>query len=751
VLLSISVSIRFVAALGLQSPWIAPDEMAYGLLGRAFWTTGHMRLLDGTSPFYGLYPILAGLPLAVFGAATGLTVLKAFQVLLVSSTVVIVYFWARRLAGSWWAFGAAAMTAALPAFAYSGLIMKEAAFLPAATLSLWLLFRALAEPSIGNQALALAGMVVAVAMRLQGIVLLPTLVVSVCLMAWFSRDARIFRRFVPTLALLGALTLLWTVFSFAEPGGFLGRFGNVTSDTPVTAHGLYALLRHGYAFAPLLSWTLRQAGDVFLLVIGVPLISALILALGAARGREREPDTRALLAVTLAYGTLLVIQAGAFASRFAGLLAERQTISIAPPLFVAFAVWLGRGMPRPQPTTWIVALVGATPAFFLPVRKVVTTFVVPDAFTTIPFFDLMQRTSAGTLQVVWLLAVAAAVVLTVLVPRRAAPALAALVVAALVTASAIAQSTIDTRAHSDRTDFFGTSSPQWIDHAAHGPVAYLDDDPLWNGAWHFAFWNEKLRAVVRLGGPAFGAVPVNQQVDGSLIVPGGLLRERLILTRRNVTLVGRRVKEISQGPDEPGLVLWRTPSSPTISTWTQGLRGNVLFSNPVTVTVYDCRGRLELRLLSKQGPATVTLSVNGLRSVTAAIPAGVLLRGWIPAPPDAGECVYNISPHGLVLSAGIAFKREPPTAGTGSNGAHPSATRFVRQAAIALHPQNIAYCVGGAFHVLPAGTQKDATPAIFVSGRGLTCDHPPAGYVHTGFASPELGVPAHTYPLYSPP
>jgi hypothetical protein len=70
-------------------------------------------------------------------------------------------------------------------------------------------------------------------------------------------------------------------------------------------------------------------------------------------------------------------------------------------------------------------------------------------------------------------------------------------------------------------------------------------------------------------------------------------------------------------------------------------------------------------------------------------------------------------------------------------------------------PPNIGWCTGGAFHPIrvglyPAGALTGATKAIYVKGQGITCSQPPAGYTHRGFASPDLGVPANTYPYYAP-
>src|SRR5262249_59063661 len=108
-------------------------------------------------------------------------------------------------------------------------------------------------------------------------------------------------------------------------------------------------------------WIVWHAADLFLLVAGVPLLALAVLAVDAARGRERDPAVLALLALATSYTVWSVVQVGLFASRFAGVLSERNLITVAPPLFLAFALWLQRGAPRPQPATVIASLAGAPP------------------------------------------------------------------------------------------------------------------------------------------------------------------------------------------------------------------------------------------------------------------------------------------------------------------------------------------------------------------------------------------------------
>jgi hypothetical protein len=71
-LVLLSTAFRAWAAVEVPVPWIAPDEMVYGMLGRSLWLHGSLAILGGPTPYYSLLtPLLAGLPLAAFGLGTG--------------------------------------------------------------------------------------------------------------------------------------------------------------------------------------------------------------------------------------------------------------------------------------------------------------------------------------------------------------------------------------------------------------------------------------------------------------------------------------------------------------------------------------------------------------------------------------------------------------------------------------------------------------------------------------------------------
>ena len=652
-----SAAVHFAAVRSFAAPWIAPDEMVYGLIGRSFWETGRFTLLGSDAPFYGLYPVLAGLPPAVFGTSTGIGVLQALQALLASSAAAIVFAWARPAAGAGWALVAAVLATLVPALVYAGLLMTESAFLAATTLALWFLARALERPTRARQLVLVASIVLAISVRLQGVVLVPVLLTSIGLAAWFARDARLVLRFAPLLLAIGALALIWI-------GLHLLRTGSLTA--PLGAYGVAA--SNGYDVPGAARWIFRHAGDLFLLVIGVPLIATLLLAYQAARGREHDAGVRALVAVTLSASAWFTVQVGVFASRYVGHLAERDLIAAVPPLLVCFVVWLSRGMPRPQPATSIVAVIVGVTALLLPVRALVTPTAAPDAFMTIPLSRILDRTSPGTLEAVWLGLATAMILLAVLLPRRAAIVLPVLIGAALAATSVLTVQEVGKRSRFDRASFFGTASESWVDRSARGPVTYLyDGDAFWNAVWKTLYWNERINSIAKLPDTTLAGLPattVSPRFDGRLFDTGGHpMPGREVVASSAFTFVGTPIADARQYyVNQEGLRLWRLTGPPQLSTWTTGLRPNGDIVQLVRVSVYACGpGRLELTLIGKQG-TPLDIDIDGAPTLRVQPPPGGLWQGSVPAPSYADghtRCIYELHSNGLVGSTRIEFVRDP--------------------------------------------------------------------------------------------
>lgn len=753
VLVLASTIVRFAVSLHLSTPWLAPDEMIYALLGRSFWETGEMHVY-GTSPFYGFYPIVAGLPLAALGQAAGLTALKALQAVFVSLTPVVIFWWARRMVSDWWAVVAALMTAAMPAFAYSGLILTDAALLPLATLALALCARSLVTPSWKNQLLAAGAVTAAIATRLQSLGLLPAIAIAVVLMAIFERDVRLLRRFLPLAAALalGLLVLALARRSVQSGGSSLGAYQSVAGA--------------GYSISDVSRWSFRETGDVFMLVLGVPLF-ALFALVAARRELRRDRHVDALLAATIGYAVVTVVQVGAFVSRYKGGLDERYVIAIAPPMFVALVVWLTRGMPRPQPATAIGFFILSVPAVLLPVRQLVSPVGGNDSFMTVPLLDLAKWTSTTTMVYTWSLGAAATVLVVLFVPRRYARALAGLMIAGLLACSVLVQQFIDEQAHLDRVAFFGSASTSWVDRHVNEPVTYLDNgDPNWNGVWQQLYWNKRIDDVNLLAQSAMHpeGIPVRARRDGQLMQRNGKpFQGRLIVSSSHVTLVGKVVTRITRGRGEPDLVLWRVHGSPRLFSRTAGvlLAGEVV--QPVKVTVYACRaGALALGLRAgSDGTRIVKISVNRLRPALVQIVPGKVRQLWVSAPPNADgrkRCVFTIAPDRPITSYRIVYQTGASVVPRGVEHHEFGAgtVELAMNGRVKEWPPRVGYCFHGAFlNLLQGQPQRDpawrgATLAHYIAGEGLTCSPPPAGYVAHGFATAALGVLPGIYRFYGP-
>jgi Dolichyl-phosphate-mannose-protein mannosyltransferase len=649
-LVAASAAIHAVLSYGIDAPWIAPDEEIYGLLGRSLVETGHATLLGSSAPFYGfVYPAFVGVPLSLLGRANGIHALQLVQPLIMSATGFVAYGWARRLVSPRLALLAATLTLAIPAFAYTGLLMTEVAFYPLATLALLAVARALEEPVLERQALAVTAILIASLTRIQGLVLVPALVTSVVLFALFERSTLLLRRFALTLALLSAAALTLVIVHLAGGGG--DAFGAYTTAA-----------QSSYSFWPALKWVVWHAGDAFLLVAGVPLLAGLALAADAARGAERSRGVRALVATGVSYGAWTVVQVGIFSSHYAGLLLERNLITLAPPLFVAFVVWLSRGAPRPRPL--LLAAVPLVPVVLVPARVLTDPAAAVDAFTALPLAHLDGWTSAGLTRAVWICGAAAVVALAVALPRRRASALAVVVVSVLLGASAVAHADVHDSAARLRDQLFGTAPVDWVDRSADGDVAYVfGGSQYWNAVWAHAFSNTRIAQVLVLPEPIPDSLPphttISPRFDGILHTEeGATVDTPYALASDRYTFAGTPVSSISPQTDIGRLTLWRVSAPLQLRTIRDGFLPNGDIVGKAVVDVFACGpGQLQLTLLGKQG-TPVTLRVDGNDVKTIAPPPGSVAHEFIPAPPTADgttHCRFELDSKGLLGSTVVQF------------------------------------------------------------------------------------------------
>ncbi|MBA3244379.1 MAG: glycosyltransferase family 39 protein [Actinobacteria bacterium] len=640
-----STVLRTLAARGVGSPWIAPDEIVYALLGRSLWADGELSILGGETGFYSLlYPALVGLPLSLADAETGHAILHVLQALVVSCTAIPVYLWGRRLMRAPYALAAAALTLALPVLGYSALVMSEVLFLPVATLALWSLARALERPTAGRQALLALAVTAAVATRLQAVVFVPVVLTAVLVKAALDRDRFLLRRFAPALGAIVAATIVLAVLAGSGAFGAYAAAGEGSYDPGAAAR-----------------FVAYHAAGVILISGIVPTLALLLLWLTTVRAPDTPRALRAFLAVTFAYIPWLVLEVGVFASREIGHLASRDLATAAPLTLLGFAIWLDRGAPRPQPLSSIVALVAAGGLLLLPIRRLAEIDTIHDTFELIPLSEL----AAGSRELYFALAVAAATALVVLLPRRLAGLLVPVVLATLAFTSVVAAREAALQSGQRETALLG-GTPSWVDEAELDGVVYLyAGEPRWTVVWQHLYWNRSIDEVWTLAGSSVPGPlpqqPVFPRPDGRLATASEPAEAPAVIAPTSVTLVGDRVAEIrQQGLLAAGLVLWRPESPVRVAEVTTGVLANGDIVEPATMRVFDCTdGRLETTLLGKSGEP-VSLRLDGITRRVVEIPSGGIWRGVLETEPYASEdgvCEFGIASAGLLGSTRLEFVR----------------------------------------------------------------------------------------------
>lgn len=649
---------RFALSRGVAAPWIAPDEQLYGLLGRSLVAGDGLRVLGDSVPYYSvLYPLLVGLPFLWSDVAGGVTGVQALQALLMSATAVPAYLWARPVAGPRWALVAGGLCVLIPGLTYSGLLMSEALYYPVGTLAAWALAICLRRPTLARQAFLLAGVGLGLATRLQAVGFGAAIVVALALLAVAERSAAPFRRMLPTLSVLGLVAVAWvgSRIALGGAGQLLGAYA------PLAGAGEYSV----GDVAQSLAW---QMGALSLLTIGIPLVALCLLTWGALRGRETDPHVRALVATAVAYTAVTMIEVGAFASRFVEHVTERQLLSVAPPVFVAFAVWLSRGLPRPQPSTSLVTLAVAASTLLLPLDRVTVPAVFADAPSMIPLERLSHHLAESLLEAVYSGVAALVLFLAVLLPRRAAPAIAGAVALALGAGSLVASLEIRDRSQTERVRTFAGLPRDWVDRSGTREVTLLlTRDRFWPSAWETLFWNKSITRVVRLlGAQDPGVMP--QQVallraNGALATrTGDVVAARYVAAPSSVSVIGDRVAELPPSSEQRGMVLWKVTPPFRISHEVDGLRpnGDLAGGESAAITVFACgRGRLELTILGKDG-LPMRVVVGGKVVAKQTIPPNGGWRPSIPSPSSANGstvCVYRLETDGLIGSTRIEFAR----------------------------------------------------------------------------------------------
>jgi hypothetical protein len=634
-LIGLSTLIHWLASRRFSGVWIMPDEAIYAQRAVKLYHDGSLPLLHGQGAGYGLlYPVVAGLPLSIGSFTTGDGLLKPLQALIVSLAAVPVFFACRRVMPPAYALVAAGLSLASPLLLYSGFVMTEVLFYPLSALVLVTIARAVATSSRRDQAIAFGAIVLALLTRTQAIVFVGVFALAVLVDAAFARDRSRLRAFWPVWAVLG----LGIVATLARPG-VLGAYS-------ATIHG-------GYPFGRGVRLTFDHLAYIAAAVGVIPAAALVVLFVDAVRGKERDPDARALIAVAASAVVLVVVQVGFFAARFAPHLLGRDLAALPPILDCMFGLWLARRASMRLVTLALASFAVLALLLLAPWNDLTVVEALPDTFD----LAFLERLS---IQPATAIAIAAPVLLLlfVLVPRRALFVLPVAVLALLTASSVVASNRISGIVRRDQTSLVGPT-PNWIDRAARGDVTYLYDGEPSNIPWQELFWNKRLTTVIAALPYVF---PGPSPLAPVPLLPTGRLpiKTPYVVATDIHQFVGTPVAHLVQTnvPVSGGLTLWRLHGPPTLSLFTYGVSPNGDMEGVANIDVYDCGGgQLRLTLIPKK-TSRLRILLNGNLVVDRHI-GGPSVAQYVNVPPSTmpRQCRFTIVPQNLLGSTQIDFVR----------------------------------------------------------------------------------------------
>ena len=503
-------------------PTIFTDELELTQLSRAISETGEPARRGEP---YGLATLVAYVlaPMWWLGSATAsYATAKLVLVLAMTATVFPAYGLARLVVSPWAALAAAGAATAVPALAYSSILVEEPLAYPLATLALWLIARLLAVPTWGRLAAAVAVCGAAMWTRTQLAVLFAILALGLLWLAWESAPVRRWRSGWSRWDWVGAVTLALGIVL-----GFSAAMGHASTAWRETTF-IYKdrIFEHA-------SW----AVGALAIGIGVlPLIVG-IAALARPKGEPRTAETRAFVVTSAAALGAFFWYAGikgAYVSTvFATYVYERNVIYLAPLLFAGTALAFTRGVGR----AWAIAVAAVATVYVVNAVPIVLDYPYYEAhgLAILAFANRELGWSDGKIEnaliVVSLAAVAVVVALRLL--RRGSIAFGVLAGVATVLVVTWSMTTQVYAAEGERvlSRQVERNLPKpydWVEQATGGgSVVVLGQqisDPT--NIWLTEFFNPSVRKMWSLDGTAIrvGApilTPDLDATDGTLTPPPG--------------------------------------------------------------------------------------------------------------------------------------------------------------------------------------------------------------------------------------
>lgn len=252
-----SAALRVGLGALVPAPFIFLDELGYEQLARSFAATGHFALYGKSGLTYSpLYPILLSPIYALTSSAsTALAFVKVVNAVLMSLSLFPIYGIARFILSRRPSLLVCALATIVPLMAYSSVELSESLAYPLFLVAIWAALKAIQRPSARADLILLVAIGLAVAARLQLVVLLPATLTAILLVALLEPAAGRRRSRVVAAAIarhrvfVGIVTagLVVAIARTLVNGGALplaGRYSIVGNARPDLLHVLRIFVDH---------------------------------------------------------------------------------------------------------------------------------------------------------------------------------------------------------------------------------------------------------------------------------------------------------------------------------------------------------------------------------------------------------------------------------------------------------------------------------------------------------------------------
>src|SRR5712691_2022999 len=506
--------VYMIQAWAHKTPWLFGDELELTQLSRAIANTGHAARRGQPYPFTTLWTYVLAPAWLIDNLHSAYATVKYLTVIVMTATVFPAYGLARLFVGRRPALFVAAASAAIPAVAYSSMIVEEPFAYFWSTLALFLILPALTTPSrwwIGG---ALIASLVAPFVRGELAMIPPIFLLAGTFLLWQSEYVGRWRRSWSAWDWVGFATLL--VGAAVVVSAVLGHFSLEWNYTTRLYKGR------------MLDLGLNAAGALTIGLGVLPVVAGLAVLWrtpGETARRQLRIFRSVLLAAIVCFGIYTAVKSTYVSITFGTYTYERNLIFLAPLLFTGTALWLERRRLHP------VAL--ALSSAFVLVLILTTPYEMGfDLSYNAPGLAILQQANrylqldptGAKIGLVALLGFSIALLLAPRFVRHGATWLVVAVGVAVVgwnltgeIAFASGSNRFSDRfADNIRTPF------SWVDNVTRGaPTLYIGQQMAdQNGEWLTEFWNRSIKAVRSLDGTAQGPGPVltpdPRAADGAL-------------------------------------------------------------------------------------------------------------------------------------------------------------------------------------------------------------------------------------------